>query len=195
MSEIQIQKIKKTFGNFVAVEESDLTIENGDKTHELLDKKVTFNDEDENPLFSIDGTGHVGIGTDNVLASHKLSVAGNILLTDSPNTTDNKDFESHKLSFDTWASATAINDASAHIGVVNGYQMVMETDRGQAGYVLAGNQDIRIGFLASEGDKDNHVDTTDNASHIAPAIYIKPGSKSSENGNLGARSEILGKGC
>ena len=30
MSEIQIQKIKKTFGDFVAVEESDLTIKNGE---------------------------------------------------------------------------------------------------------------------------------------------------------------------
>ncbi len=30
MSEIQIQKIKKTFGDFIAVQESDLTIENGE---------------------------------------------------------------------------------------------------------------------------------------------------------------------
>ena len=30
MSEIQIQKIKKTFGDFVAVEKSDLTIKNGE---------------------------------------------------------------------------------------------------------------------------------------------------------------------
>ena len=30
MSEIQIEKIKKTFDDFVAVEESDLTINNGE---------------------------------------------------------------------------------------------------------------------------------------------------------------------
>ena len=30
MSEIQIEKIRKTFDNFVAVEESDLTIHNGE---------------------------------------------------------------------------------------------------------------------------------------------------------------------
>ena len=33
----------------------DLTIENGDKTHALLDKKVTFNSNDSTPLITLDG--------------------------------------------------------------------------------------------------------------------------------------------